>query len=142
MRTSEQISADAAAERPFSNHTEWEIWADAGRGCYDCANDDPDRNKYCPILTAALPKGWPAEWTRRTHTWQAGDASGTYDVVDECTEFEERTHWPGDGDDPDNGPPPPPAPPAVIDGQVDMFEVFTDQIVEQVAQVQREQVSA
>lgn len=131
MRTADQITADTAAERPFSNHSEYEIWADSGRGCYDCVNDDADRELYCPILGAALLKGWPAEWTRRVHQWQIGDSSGSYEIVDQCTEFVERTDWPGD-DDPDDVPPPDPGPPPVVEGQVDMFEVFTDQIIEQV----------
>jgi hypothetical protein len=101
MRTDEQIMADAADERPFSNHSEYEVWADSGNGCYDCAHDNPDAERYCPILSAALLGKWPREWTRAAHQWQVGDKSGSYEVVDECVEFERR---PDDGD----GPPPEP----------------------------------
>lgn len=135
MRTDEQINADAADERPFSNHTEYEIWAGGGSGCYDCANDDPEAERYCPILSAALLSKWPREWTRVTHRWEVGGKSGSYEVVGECSEFVQRPEWPGD-DDPDDDPDPVPDPPPVIEGQVDMFEVFTDQIVEQIEQPQ------
>jgi hypothetical protein len=125
VRTDSEIQADAAEDRPFSNSTEYELWADRGRGCYDCANDDPDTEKYCPILGTALLGSWPKEWTRRTHEWTAGGASGSYEVVDECTEFEERRD--DDGGDPE----PEPEPPPVIDGQIDMFEVFAERIADE-----------
>jgi hypothetical protein len=118
VRTAEQITADAADERPFSNSTEYESWANKGRGCYDCAHDDWETEKWCPILGAALLGSWPKEWTRRTQTWEIGGKSGSYEVVDECTEFEERRDGPDGGADPDPGPPP------VIGGQIDVFEVF------------------
>ncbi len=129
MRTSDQIQADAADDdRPFSNSTEYEIWANNGRGCYDCANDDEDTEKWCPILGVAITGSWTAEWTRRTRTWEIGGKSGSYDVVDECTEFEHRRD-----DDGDSAPEPEPGPPPVIAGQVDMFEVFAEQIADQAA---------
>ena len=135
MRTYEEITADAADETPFSNGTEFEIWAGSGRGCWDCVNDDDATEKYCPILSVSLlGPSWPKEWTREKHRWQVGDKSGEYDVVGECTEFEERRDG-GGGDDP--APETPPAP--EIDGQVDMFAVFADQITEQAT---REQVPA
>jgi hypothetical protein len=125
VRTYEEISADAADERPFSNSTEYEIWADSGKGCYDCIHDDAETEKYCPILSAALlGPSWPKEWTRATHRWQIGDKSGSYEVVDECTEFERRRD--------DGGPEPtPPPPPPVMEGQTDIFEVFAEQAVEE-----------
>ena len=129
MRTYEEIAADAAAESPFSNSTEYEIWADSGRGCYDCRHDDAETDTFCPILSAALLSTWPKEWTRRTVDWQIGDASGSYETVGECTEFQERR------DDGEDEPEPEPDPPPVIDGQVDLFEVFADQIAEQSSRV-------
>jgi hypothetical protein len=97
MRTPEQIDADTdRTVKPFSNHSEYEIWA--SRHCYECVNDDANAELYCPILGAALLHGWPREWTRRTHTWQIGDKSGSYEVVDTCTEFVQRPEWPGDDD--------------------------------------------
>jgi hypothetical protein len=126
MRTDEQIMADAADKSPFSNMTEYEIWADSGRGCFDCTRDNPNAELFCPILSVALLSKWPTEWTRATRHWEAGGKSGSYEVVGECTEFERRPD--GDGDDPD----PEPEPEPVIEGQVDMFEVFADQIVEQI----------
>lgn len=129
MRTADEIAADADPRSPFSNHTEYELWADDGRGCYDCRNDDPETNTLCPILSAALLGTWPKEWTRRTVEWQIGDKSGTYEAVDECTEFDER-----DDDDGDGEPDPEPGPPPVIAGQIDMFEVFTDQALDAIGQ--------
>lgn len=120
------VMANAKDERPFSNHSEYEYWADSGRGCYDCIHDNPDVELYCPILGAALLGRWPAEWTRRVHHWEIGGKSGDYEVADECTGFERRP----DGDDGPDVPEPGPQPVAVIDGQVDMFEVFADSIAE------------
>jgi len=131
VRTYEQIAADAADDRPFSNHSEFEYWADSGKGCYDCRHEDGGETG-CPILTAALLGGWPTEWTRRTHRWEIDGKSGSYEVVDGCTEFEARR----DGDeDPPVQPPPPP--PAELDGQIDVFEVFAERIAEQASQVGR-----
>jgi hypothetical protein len=131
MRTEEQIAADAADKSAFSNGTEYEIWA--GRWCYECVNDNAETETYCPILSVALLGSWPTEWTRRRVEWQIGDGSGSYEAVDTCTEFERRCEGGGD-------PEPTPEPPPVIDGQVDMFEVFADQIAEQAST--REAVSA
>jgi hypothetical protein len=86
--------------------------------------DEPE--KFCPILSASLLGTWPMEWTRRTVEWQYGDASGSYEAVDECTEFDRRPDGGGGDDDPE----PEPGPPPVIEGQIDMFEVFTEQFVE------------
>lgn len=133
MRTSEQIVADAENRSPFSNSTEYEIWADSGKGCYDCRHDDANQERYCPILSVAFLGNWPAEWTRRMRRWEIGDASGEYEVVDECTEFDRRN------DEGDDSTPEPEPPPEVV-GQIDMFEVFADQITEQVSRA--EQVTA
>jgi len=59
-------------------------------------------------------------------------AADPYEHVDTCTEFERRR-----GDDGDEAPAPEPEPPPVCEGQVDMFEVFADQIVEHVEQLER-----
>lgn len=125
MRTPDEISADAADEQPFSNHTEYEMWAGSGRGCYDCANDDDAAEKWCPILGTALLGKWPKEWTRRAYTWEIGGKSGSIENVDECIEFDRRPDDDGPGDEPE----PDPGPPPVIEGQVDMFEVFADQAI-------------
>jgi hypothetical protein len=120
VRPPEQIDADTDRDvKPFSNHTEFEIWA--SRYCYECVNDDTDAELHCPILGAALLGGWPKEWTRRTHTWQIGDKGGSYEVVDTCTEFVQRPEWPGD-DDPGDGPPPEPVP--ECDGQLDLVDAY------------------
>jgi hypothetical protein len=119
MRSYEQIMTDARGDSPFSNHTMWEIWAD--RWCYECANDSEelvDQGKGCPLIMAALMGKTPREWTAAT---EEDDMLGNY----ECSEFRRR---PEPGDDPPPEPPPPPP----CDGQVDMFEVFADQIVEHV----------
>jgi len=120
MRSQDEIRNDAAAgKRPFSNRSEFDIWAD--RFCYECVHDDEGKEKYCPILNVAmLGEGWPAEWTRRTHNWQAGEASGSYEVVDACTEFEERRDDEGDGSEPE------PEPPPVVEGQLDLIDAYLD----------------
>jgi hypothetical protein len=146
MRTEEQIAADAEERSPFSNGTEYDMWAD--RWCYRCRRDDAETETYCPILSVALlGGGWPKEWTRHyvkfgafikeadrfeVSETTADDPDGCA-FVDTCTEFEERRDNGGD-------PEPEPEPPPVIDGQVDMFEVFADRIAEQ--SLQPEQVSA
>lgn len=117
MRSYEEIAADAEDRVPFSNGTEYEIWAD--EWCYRCVKDKDDS---CPILSVAFLGNWPKEWTRRRVEWEINGKSGSYMKVDRCTEFEERRD---DGD----GPEPEPDPPPVIAGQVDMFEVFADQAV-------------
>jgi hypothetical protein len=126
MRTDEQIAADAEDKSPFSNGTEYEMWAGRGRGCYDCLNDDPNTDKFCPILGVALLGKWPTEWTRRLYEWEIGDKKGAFPVVDECIEFDERRD-----DDGDDEPDPEPTPPPVIEGQIDMFEVFADRIADE-----------
>lgn len=130
MRTPDEIRADAEDRRPFSNSTEYEIWAGRGRGCYDCTQDDDATEKWCPVLGAALAGSWPKEWTRRTHRWESGGKSGSYEVVDECSEFEERRDDDG-GEDGEPDPEPDPGPPPVIEGQIDMFEVFADRIADE-----------
>jgi hypothetical protein len=132
VRSEQEIRADAADDRPFSNHTEYEIWAD--RYCWaPCVHDDPDRDKFCPILSVALLGSWPKEWTRRhirfgeriggtdrveVHETDAADPDGI-EIVGECTEFEER---PDPGDEPD----PEPEPPPVCDGQLDLIDAYLD----------------
>lgn len=128
MRIYEQIMADATDGPAFSNSTQFEVWA-ANRGCYTCRNDDLGENggveKFCPILSASLMGVIPREWTTAT---AEDDLHGNYT----CTEYDER---PDDGDEGDD-PEPEPEPPPVIDGQIDMFEIFADRIVEQASALQ------
>lgn len=127
MRTYDQIIADARPGSPFSNSTQFEIWA-ANRGCYTCRNDDLGEGgdeKHCPILSASLMGVTPKEWTTAT---DEDHIHGNYT----CSEYDERPDDDGGPDDPDD-PEPDPGPPPVIEGQVDMFEVFADQIAEQAA---------
>lgn len=136
MRPETEITADAADERPFSNGTEYEIWAD--RHCYECVNDDPqaDPEVFCPIITVALlGKGdgpaWPKEWTRRyikfgdriegtnrveVSETTADDPDGCM-FVGTCTEFEQRP-------DPGDGPEPEPEPVPDCDGQLDLIDAY------------------
>lgn len=132
MRSEDEVRADADTDRrPFSNHSEFDIWAD--RHCYDCVNDDEATERYCPILNVAmLGQGWPAEWTRHhlkfgpriegtdrvevTET-TADDPAG-YECVDTCTEFEERRDPGPDDDEPE------PEPPPVCDGQLDIIDAY------------------
>lgn len=123
MRTEEAIAASAVDERAFSNGSEYEIWA--GRYCYECVHDDPRIETFCPILSVALLGRWPAEWTRH----QVKTRYGQYEAVDTCTEFEQPRDDDGD-DEPPSGPGPfePEIP-----GQVDIFTVFVEQGIEQLA---------
>lgn len=133
MRTEEQIRADAADERPFSNGSEYDMWAD--RHCYDCVNDDATTEKYCPILNVALlGQGWPKEWTRHyvkfgnriegttrveVSETTADDPDGCM-FVGTCTEFEKRR------DDGGGGPKPAPKPQPECDGQLDIIDAYVD----------------
>jgi hypothetical protein len=91
MRTDEEICTDAADKAPFPNLSEYEIWADSGKGCFTCAhNDDATTGWFCPVLSVALLSRWPREWTRVTRQWSSGGESGSYEMVDECTEFEQQ----------------------------------------------------
>lgn len=132
MRTEDEIRADAAPGRPFSNSSEYELWAD--RHCYECVNDQPDADPevFCPILgVALLGQGWPKEWTRKHLRFgdliegtnrrevietTADDPNGCV-YVDTCTEFEQRPE-PGDGPEPE------PEPPPVCDGQLDIVDAY------------------
>lgn len=117
MRTYDEIAADAREGRAFSNSTSYEIWA-SRRGCYTCRNDDDATEKWCPILTVAISIGkTPAEWVELDP-----DEIQNYT----CTEYDERRD--GGGDD---EPEPEPGPPPVIEGQIDMFEVFADRIADE-----------
>jgi hypothetical protein len=128
MRTYDEIVADAADERVFSNSTEYEIWANTD-GCYDCLNDDAATEKYCPILGAMLMGKWPTEIERAPHEWQDREGkTHSYEAAGKCSEFDRRPDDDGGGDD---DPEPDPGPPPVIDGQIDMFEVFADRIADE-----------
>jgi hypothetical protein len=133
VRSEDQIRADAADRRPFSNQSEYDIWAD--RHCYDCVNDNPqaDPEVFCPILNVAMlgPAAWPAEWLRR-HIKFGARIEGTsrvevietdatdpdgFEIVGDCTEFERR---PDPGDEPE----PEPEPPPVCEGQLDIIDAY------------------
>lgn len=137
MRTEDQIRADAADRRPFSNGSEWEIWADTH--CYECVHDDAEREIYCPILNVSMlgkagdgsRSAWPTEWgshfvrfgdtipgtTRRQPIESTADDPEAYEYVGDCSEFEQRRD---PGDDPD----PEPEPPPVCDGQLDIIDAY------------------
>jgi hypothetical protein len=120
MRTYDEIAASAREGSAFSNSTSFEIWA-ANRGCWTCRNDDDAAEKYCPILSVALATGkTPAEWLELSE-----DRVQDYT----CTEYDERRD---DGPDDDGPGPdaPPPSPVAELEGQIDIFEVFADQVVD------------
>lgn len=115
MRTEAEITADARPGAPFSNHSEFEVWAE--RHCYECANDVPEAGTYCPILGVALvTDATPKEWT----STEPDEHGCTW--IDTCTEFQQRPEWPGD-DDPDAGPPPP-EPVPECDGQLDLVDAY------------------
>jgi hypothetical protein len=123
MREYEQIIADATPGSPFSNMTQFEYWAP--RWCWSCKNDDDETEKYCPILSASLMSVTPREWTTLT---AEDDLHGNYT----CTEYEERRDGNGGGD-----PEPEPEPPPVIEGQIDIFEVFVDKLVDRLPERER-----
>lgn len=130
MRTFEQISADARPGAAFSNSGQFEYWASGPRGCHSCRNDNEQTERYCPILSVAMCNGTtPAEWITFS---DEDEIHGSYT----CTEYDGRS----DGDD---DPGPEPGPPPVIEGQVDMFEVFADRIADQASAqtIQRETAS-
>jgi hypothetical protein len=117
MRSEAEIRADAIEGHTFSNGTEWEIWSD--HWCWHpCKND---RNEDCPLIMLGLLGYRPKEWI------DAADervAHGRY----ECTEYE-----PDDEEDADELDLPAPTGPAVeIYGQVDIFEVFAEQVADAV----------
>lgn len=116
MRTYEQIDADAMPEAPFSNGTMGYGWM--GQWCYQCKVDGPfQRNEAdvgCPIILVALFGKTPKEWTDQ----------GLQDY--HCSEF-----VPDDEGGGDEGPkPPPPLPGDAYEGQVDMFEIFAEQVAD------------
>ena len=128
MRSYDEISADAQDGSPFSNGTMGYGWM--GRWCYQCKVDGPfqrdEADEGCPIILVALMGKTPKEWTDQ----------GLQDY--HCSEFvpddDDGDDDDGDDDDPDS--PPPPSGPAVpIEGQIDMFEVFAEQITEQAREV-------
>jgi hypothetical protein len=121
MRSYDEIAASAREGSAFSNSSQFEYWA-SNRGCWTCRNDDAETEKWCPILGVALSSGkTPAEWVTFS---EEDEIHGNYT----CTEYDERRD-----DDPDDDGEPDPGPPPVIAGQVDMFEVFAEQITDQAA---------
>ena len=129
MRTYEEAWAAAREGSPFSNGTEGFAWEE--NWCARCVHDAEFRRtgdgSGCVLMQVALLGRTPVEWIDQTaNGHRLGD---TY----QCTEFRDKDDNGGGEGEPDPGPPP------VIDGQVDMFEVFADQIT---AQASREAVPA
>lgn len=126
VRSYDDIMADAADEPPFSNGTMGYGWM--GHWCYQCKVDGPfqrdEADEGCPIILVAMLQKTPKEWTDQ----------GLQDY--HCSEFVPDDE---DGDEGPDGPPPPTGPAVPIEGQVDMFEVFADQIAEKATE--RELVS-
>lgn len=120
MRSYEEAFAAAKDGPPFSNGTEGYAWLD--NWCDQCKHDRgarQGRDEGCPLVLVSLMHRTPVEWIDQTaNGHRLGD---TY----HCTEFAPDDEGGGDRD-----PEPDPLPPC--EGQVDMFEVFADQIVEQV----------
>ena len=122
MRTYDEAMAAARPGRPFSNGTEGYGWMD--NWCDRCVHDKGTRDgtddRGCPLVMVALMERTPIEWIDGPR-----DEQGRYSIEDQyhCTEFRDEND--GGDDDPDPGPPP------VAPGQVDMFEVFAEQIAEQ-----------
>lgn len=131
MKSEAEISAAATDGRPFSNGTEGYGWM--AHWCDECTHNDEETELWCPILTVALLGKTPAEWTKRT----VESEYGSYDVIDTCTEFEQRH----DDDGPDEPEPDPVGPfDPEMPGQVDIFEVFVDKGLAKMAD-QREAVA-
>lgn len=130
MRTEAEIMAAAVDQRPFSNGTEGYAWMD--NWCFRCVHDDEEAEKYCPILTVGYLGKTPAEWVE-----QDRGPSGlmTLGETYTCVEFDERR----EGDDEEE--PPPPRWDPEMPGQSSIFEVFTDQFVEGLAELTPEEVA-
>lgn len=116
MRTHEQIFDDSTEGSPFSNGESGERWMSGW--CYRCRHDAPfqrdESPEGCPIILVALMQRTPKEWTEQ----------GLQDYA--CSEF-----VPDDEGDADPDPLGPPPPVAEMDGQIDIFAVFTDTIVDE-----------
>lgn len=132
MRTEAEISADAKDEQPFSNGTEGYAWQD--QWCCECTHDDEATELWCPILTVAILGKTPVEWIEQE--W--GEHGPTLGDTYHCTEFEQRP----DDDGPDDDEPEPEGPGPFdpeMPGQVDIFTVFIEQglteLAEQCAEV-------
>lgn len=126
MRDYDAIYKAAKEGSPFSNSTQGEIWMN--QWCYRCKVDAPyqrdESDTGCPLLVVALVGMTPAEWTTRTND----DAiHANY----HCSEFVPDDDDEGGGGDSPRAPRPKPV--AVMDGQVDMFEVFADGIADKAA---------
>lgn len=120
--------AAARDRRPFANGTEGYGWMD--NWCDQCIHDkgarDGSDDRGCPLVMVALMGKTPVEWIDGPR-----DEQGRYSIADQyhCTEFRDEDEG-GDDDSP-----PLPGPPAPeIEGQVDMFEVFAEQITERVGE--------
>lgn len=120
MRDLDAIMEDAREGSPFSNGTAGEMWM--GDWCYrykvDAAFQRDESPEGCPLLLVALLDKTPAEWTE----------TGIQDY--HCSEFDEDH-----GDDGDDGEGPPvgptwPQPVMEMEGQIDLFSVFADQITD------------
>lgn len=131
MRDFDAILADAAEKVPFSNGSESEIWE--ARWCNRCKLDAPFRNNdwsdSCPLISISVLGYTPKEWIAAA---DRVEACGRH----ECTEFVPDDEGGGGSSDPE----PDPEPVGELDGQVDIFAAFAEQITEQVPQ--REAVSA
>lgn len=124
MRDYDALYEDAKDESPFSNGTSGEIWM--SEWCYRCKVDGPfqrdEAAEGCPLLLVALMQRTPKEWTEK----------GCQDY--HCSEFVPDDE---DGDGGEPAPQPFPQPVAEMEGQVDIFAVFADSIVEQMPQLER-----
>jgi hypothetical protein len=122
MRNFDEAHAAAMEKPAFSNGTESEAWEEnwCGRCIHDAKFRQAGVGDGCPLMLVAVLGRTPAEWIdQRPNGHRLGD---TY----HCTEFRDVEDGPGDE--------PEPEPIPVIDGQMDMFEVFADQVIEQAQQ--------
>jgi hypothetical protein len=114
VRTYDEIAASARDERPFSNGTEWEIWA--ANWCWACHNPvevawrryqegkrktaPKDFPGGCPLIGCALNGKTPTEWLDQRKEGEPYPLDRFH-----CIEF----RGPDDGGgDPWGGPPPRP----------------------------------
>jgi hypothetical protein len=118
MRTYAEIAADARPGAAFSNSTCWEVWATGPSGCYTCRNDGMGLGRdepSCPIFSVSLiERTTPAEWQERSPL-------SVQDYV--CSEYDRRPD-----DDPGDEPAPPD--PGPHPGQLDIFDVYADQVIQ------------
>lgn len=101
MKPFAELMAAASDRKPFSNHTEWEVWS--YNHCDDCYEEPT-----CELILVALFGKTPKEWAVKEDGW-TGD----------CSEFEPIPY--ATDDEPEEPAGRPIETVHVLDGQLDIF---------------------